>query len=96
MTPTRSILTVFHSPDLYEITISGTLIYGIQKFVDGSNCGRKVGFENLPNPVKEKIVTHIKKVKRMKGFIPIAMIMFLASFGFVGSVAYLLQLLRYL
>jgi hypothetical protein len=54
-------LHIFHDGDLYEVIIEGTIIYSIKKYFDGGKMFRQVGFTNLPQEVKDKIIQGVKK-----------------------------------
>lgn len=60
----KTTLHIFHNPDLYEVTFQGTMVYLIQRFPEGSTSGRVVGFANLPDDVKNKIVQAVRKQQK--------------------------------
>lgn len=57
----KQTIPIWHDHQLYEITFSGTMVYLIKRYVNPNDVGRVVGFTNLPDDVKNKIVNEIKK-----------------------------------
>lgn len=54
------VISILSGYDVYEVTFSGTLILSIRKFYQGGLI-RVVGFNNLPQDVKDKIIKAIRK-----------------------------------
>lgn len=60
----KQTLPIWHDHQLYEVTFAGTMVYLIKRFQTPNDIGRVVGFANLPDEVKNKIITEVNRINK--------------------------------
>lgn len=83
---------IWHDHVLYEVTFAGTMVYLIQRFSDGNSAGRVVGFANLPDEVKNKIIKHIRKAASQKAFVSTKLTILVLTSAVIGTILWFLLL----
>ncbi len=87
---------IWHDHVLYEVTFAGTMVYLIQRFSDGNSAGRVVGFANLPDEVKNKIIKHIRKAASQTAFVSPKLTILVLTSAVVGAALWYLLLRHFL
>lgn len=57
-------LHVYEKPLLYEIVYSGTTLLAIRRFYSDGQQMEQMGFKELPETVKKKIIKHLKEQRK--------------------------------
>ena len=60
------------------------MVYLIQRFTDANGVGRTVGFPNLPEEVKNKIVKQIKLINKNKAYVSTKLLVLMAVSSLLG------------
>jgi hypothetical protein len=81
----KQTIPIWHDSQLYEVTFAGTMVYLIQRFSDANSVGRVVGFSNLPDEVKHKIVNKIKSINKKKALVVTKFLVVMALFCLLGT-----------